>query len=61
MDEEGAPLLDWGLAVEALNKVDAGVPEKVGGATGAMLLYGGPNEFRACVSECGGWEQLLEA
>lgn len=29
VDEEGAPLLDWGLAVEALNKVDAGVPEKV--------------------------------
>lgn len=22
-------MLDWGLAVEALNKVDAGVPEKV--------------------------------
>jgi PAB-dependent poly(A)-specific ribonuclease subunit 3 len=31
VDEEGAPLLDWGLAAEALNKVDAGVPEKVGG------------------------------
>ena len=29
VDEEGAPMLDWGLAVEALNKVDAGVPEKV--------------------------------
>lgn len=29
VDEEGAPLLDWGLAMEALNKVDAGVPEKV--------------------------------
>lgn len=29
VDEEGAPLLDWGLAAEALNKVDAGVPEKV--------------------------------
>jgi hypothetical protein len=22
-------MLDWGLAAEALNKVDAGVPEKV--------------------------------
>ena len=30
VDEEGAPLLDWGLAAEALNKADAGVPEKVG-------------------------------
>ena len=27
--EEGAPVLDWGHVVEALNKLDAGVPEKV--------------------------------
>ena len=34
VDEEGAPMLDWGLAAEALNKVDAGVPEKVGSGRG---------------------------
>ncbi|GAB4817655.1 hypothetical protein N2152v2_004701 [Parachlorella kessleri] len=28
VDEEGAPLLDYGLVAEALNKADAGVPEK---------------------------------
>lgn len=27
--EEGAPVLEWGHVVEALNKLDAGVPEKV--------------------------------
>lgn len=29
-DEDGAPVLDWGAVAEALNKADAGVPEKVG-------------------------------
>jgi PAB-dependent poly(A)-specific ribonuclease subunit 3 len=27
--EEGTPLLDWGHVIECLNKLDAGVPEKV--------------------------------
>ncbi|PNW78145.1 hypothetical protein CHLRE_10g465850v5 [Chlamydomonas reinhardtii] len=27
--DSGAPLLDWGLVVEALNKLDAGVPEEL--------------------------------
>ncbi|KAK9863086.1 hypothetical protein WJX84_005065 [Apatococcus fuscideae] len=27
--EDGAPMIDWGHVVEALNKLDAGVPEKV--------------------------------
>lgn len=27
--EDGSPLLDWGHVVECLNKLDAGVPEKV--------------------------------
>lgn len=31
--EDGAPMIDWGHVVEALNKLDAGVPEKVGPAT----------------------------
>ncbi len=30
VDEHGAPVLDWGHIVEALHKVDAGVPEQVG-------------------------------
>lgn len=29
VDEEGSPLLDYGLVAESLNKADAGVPEKV--------------------------------
>lgn len=29
MDEEGRPILDWGHMVEALNKLDAAVPEQV--------------------------------
>ncbi len=27
--EDGSPMLDWGHVVECLNKLDAGVPEKV--------------------------------
>lgn len=27
--EEGAPILEWGHVVECLNKLDAGVPEKI--------------------------------
>jgi len=27
--EDGAPVLDWGHMIEALNKLDAGVPEKI--------------------------------
>ncbi|KAK9864501.1 hypothetical protein WJX84_001503 [Apatococcus fuscideae] len=29
VSEDGAPIIDWGHVVEALNKLDAGVPEKV--------------------------------
>lgn len=29
MDEEGRPILDWGHMIEALNKLDAAVPEQV--------------------------------
>lgn len=29
MDEEGRPILDWGHVIEALNKLDAAVPEQV--------------------------------
>lgn len=29
VDEHGAPMLDWGLMAECLNKLDSGVPEKV--------------------------------
>ncbi len=28
-DEEGLPILDWAHIAEALNKVDAGLPEKI--------------------------------
>ena len=28
-NEEGAPILDWAHVAEALNKLDAGLPEKV--------------------------------
>lgn len=55
MDEEGAPLLDWGLAVEALNKVDAGVPEKVGGAGGCACVGGGCFCVGGGLYACGGW------
>ena len=49
VDEEGAPLLDYGLMAEALNKADAGVPEKASmhqkvlcsAGTGAALLLSG--------------------
>ena len=27
--DDGSPNLDWGHAVESLNKLDAGIPEKV--------------------------------
>ena len=27
--EDGSPVLDWGHVVECLNKLDAGLPEKV--------------------------------
>jgi PAB-dependent poly(A)-specific ribonuclease subunit 3 len=29
VDQSGSPVVDWGAAVEALNKADAGVPEQV--------------------------------
>lgn len=31
VQEDGTPVLDWGHVVECLNKLDAGVPEKVCG------------------------------
>ena len=33
VDEEGGPVLDYGMVAEALNKADVGVPEKVGTGT----------------------------
>jgi PAB-dependent poly(A)-specific ribonuclease subunit 3 len=29
VDENGAPVLDWGHIIECLNKLDASVPEKM--------------------------------
>lgn len=41
MDEEGRPILDWGHAIEALNKLDAGVPEQAP-ALFALCMTGRP-------------------
>ncbi len=57
VDEEGAPLLDWGLIAEALNKADAGVPEKASPRPGPLahgLLVPACVWGRLCDWEAGG-------
>ncbi|PRW58104.1 PAB-dependent poly(A)-specific ribonuclease subunit 3 [Chlorella sorokiniana] len=58
VDEEGAPMLDWGLAVEALNKVDAGVPEKVllMSRDEMSMLVVSYSDIRRCIASC--YEEL---
>ncbi|PSC73700.1 PAB-dependent poly(A)-specific ribonuclease subunit 3 [Micractinium conductrix] len=58
VDEEGAPLLDWGLAAEALNKADAGVPEKVllMSRDELSMLVVSYADVRRCVASC--YEEL---
>ena len=29
VDEDGSPIMDWGHVVECLNKLDAGLPERI--------------------------------
>lgn len=41
-------MLDWGLAAEALNKVDAGVPEKVGSGVQALAQLSRDGPWSAC-------------
>lgn len=54
VDEEGAPLLDWGLAAEALNKVDAGVLEKVllMSRDEMSMLVVSYADVRRCINSC---------
>ena len=54
VDEEGAPLADWGLVAEALNKVDAGVPEKVllMSRDEASMLVVSYADVRRCLASC---------
>jgi PAB-dependent poly(A)-specific ribonuclease subunit 3 len=51
VDARGAPVVDWGAAVEALNKADAGVAEKVLllSRDGASMLVVSYEDVRRCV------------
>ena len=53
-DEGGAPLLDWGVVAEALNKLDAGVPEKVllMSRDEMSMLVVSYADLRRCVEGC---------
>ena len=48
MDEAGSPILEWGHTIEALNKLDAGVPEQVPPRLLAMLPGQAERLFRPC-------------
>ncbi|KAI3433530.1 hypothetical protein D9Q98_003340 [Chlorella vulgaris] len=58
VDEQGGPMLDWGLAAEALNKVDAGVPEKVllMSRDEMSMLVVSYADVRRCIASC--YEEL---